>query len=67
MIITTVINKIYTLYERYFKQPMQMFEMNLNKIISKNPHLINALDRSTNRPSSRKKLNFHLLSNKCMC
>ena len=43
---TNISKKRYMNYEDYIKQPMQMFGMNLNLIISKNQHLINSLDRS---------------------
>ena len=48
MNITTVSNKRYMNYEIYIKQLMQMVELNLNMIISKNPHVITSLDRSIN-------------------
>ena len=43
-------------YECYIKQPKQMVGMNLNMIIYKHPHLINALDRSINHPLNRKNI-----------
>ena len=36
---------------------MQMVELKLNMIKDKNPHLINAVDRSVNHPSIRKSTN----------
>ena len=39
---------------------MQMVDMNLNMRVQKNPHLINALDRSNNRPLNRKYRNISL-------
>ena len=38
------------IYEFYMKQPMEMSELKLNKLISKSPHLLNSLDRSVIRP-----------------
>ena len=32
------------------KQPLEMIELKLDKIISKSPHLISSLDRSVIRP-----------------
>ena len=45
-------------YEFYIKQPMQMVEMKLIKIIHNNPYLINTLYRSINQPLIRKNSNF---------
>ena len=50
MNITTISNKRYLTFENYIKQPMQLAELNLNLIISKNPHLIYALDGRINHP-----------------
>ena len=41
-------------YEHYIKKPIHMFERRLNMIISRKPHLINALDISVNHPLIRK-------------
>ena len=40
----------------YIKQPMQRVELKLNKVFDKNPHLINALDKSANHTLFRKYL-----------
>ena len=45
-------------YECIIKQPMQMVSLNLNMIISENPRLINALDRSIDHPSIRNYINI---------
>ena len=37
-------------FDFYIKQPMLMIELNLNKMIDIDPHLISALDRSVNHP-----------------
>ena len=50
MSITTISNERYMTYECYIKQSMQMVELNLNMIVYKNLHLINALYRSVNHP-----------------
>ena len=41
-------------YAYFFKQPMEMIELKLKMLISKNPHLINSLDGSINHPLIRK-------------
>ena len=38
----------------YIEQSLELIEVKLNKIISKNPHLINSLDRSDNHPLIKK-------------
>ena len=35
-------------YKNYIKQPMKMFELKLNMMFFKRPHLKNSLDRSIN-------------------
>ena len=47
-------------YENYTKQPMQMVEVNLNMIISTNPHLIISLDGSFIHHQPRQKNNIPL-------
>ena len=37
------------IYQNYFKQPVQMVELNLTLIYSKNPRLMNALDITFNQ------------------
>ena len=58
MNITTISKKRYMNYEHYIKQLMQMVELNLSMMISKNPRLIKALDRSINHPLIRKYSNI---------
>ena len=58
MSITTLSETRYMRYEYYIEQPMQMVELNLRMIISKNLLLTNALDRSINHPLIRKYSNF---------
>ena len=41
-------------YELFIEQSVQMIELNLNIIIYKNRHLINALDKGDNHPLIRK-------------
>ena len=41
-------------YEYYIKQPMQMVELKLNVTISKNPQVINSLERNFNHHLIRK-------------
>ena len=41
-------------YNHYIKNPMHMVEKRLNKIISRKPHLNNALDRGVSHPLVRK-------------
>ena len=53
MNITTIRNKKHMASELFVKQPMQMIELNLKKIIDDNPHLMNALDRGGNYPLVR--------------
>ena len=52
--VTTLVNKRWMNYKYYIKQPMQMVEIILNMILSKNPYLLNVLDRSINHPIKRK-------------
>ena len=58
MIIATIRNKIDMTHESYIKQPMQLIEMKLNMIFSKNSHLMKALGRNINHPSIRKFCNI---------
>ena len=41
-------------YEIYIKQPMQLVDLKLNMINDNKLHLINALYRTLNHPSTRK-------------
>ena len=55
MCITTVSNKKHTTCDEFnIKQPMQTIELNLNRKIHNNPHLMEGLDRSVNNPLVRK-------------
>ena len=54
MIIETINDKKNMNCKYYFNQPMELIELNKNVIVSKNPHLINSLDRSINQPLIRK-------------
>ena len=56
--ITTISNERFMSYEIYRRQPMQMVELNLIMIASKNPLPISALDRSINQSSIRNCGNF---------
>ena len=60
MTITTISKKRYITYDSYIKQPRQWVETNWNMLISKNPHLVNALERSINHPLIRKYSNTPL-------
>ena len=51
-------------YDCIIKQPMQMVELNLNMIISENPRLRNALDRSIDHPSIRNYINIPFIIHK---
>ena len=62
---TTISIRRYMTYECYNKQ--QMVEMNLKLIISKNPHLINTLDKNIIHPLLGKMVIFLLVSNEGMC
>ena len=52
---TTIRNKRYMYFEYNIEQPMHTVELKLNKIIDKNPHLMNVLYRSINLPLDGKK------------
>jgi len=52
-IITNNLEKDMT-YFFYINNPMPMVERKINMNIAKNPHLINALDRSIDHPMIRK-------------
>ena len=54
MNITSISDKKYLNYENYIKYPMQTVESKLKMTISKNPHLINSLDRNFKSPSITK-------------
>ena len=50
MNITTINDKMFMAYDYYITRPMPAVELKLNKIISKNPHLIKSLNRSQIHP-----------------
>ena len=54
MIINTISCLCNMNYKCYLKIPMSMLERKINFIISKNPQLINALNRYKNHPIIRK-------------
>ena len=54
MIISTISCMCNMSYKYYINQPMSMLERRINMIISKNPQLINPLDRTKNHPLIRK-------------
>ena len=64
MIIKTISDIGNMTYEYYIKQPKHMVEFNLNMIIAKNPHLINALDRRVKHSLLENILIYHLKINK---
>ena len=48
---STIGNKRYKTSDCYIKKPTEMVEMKLNKITFKKPHLMKALEKSTDHPS----------------
>ena len=52
--IITKVRKLFMTYDFYITRPMPMFERKINMIISRNPHLINAMDRNHNHPLIRR-------------
>ena len=52
--IKTNTNKRFMKYEHYINQPIQAVELKINKIIARNPHLIQSLDRNLICPLNRK-------------
>ena len=54
MIINTISCLCNMTYKYYLSNPMSMLERRINYIISKNPELINTLDRNKNHPLIRK-------------
>ena len=52
--IITIADKMDMTYDFYIKHIMCAFELKLNMIHAKNPHLINSLNRSHNHPLIRK-------------
>ena len=54
MIINTISCLCNMTYRYYLSNPMSMLERRMNFIISKNPQLINALNRNKNHPLIRK-------------
>ena len=58
MSITTFNDKMNMLYNQYIKQPMQAIEVKVNKIIAKNPNLLNSSNRFINHPFPIHKKNF---------
>ena len=54
MIINTIFCLCNMTYKYYVNKPMSMLERRMNFIISKNPQLINALNRNKNHPLIRK-------------
>ena len=54
MKISNINKRKYMTDEHYIKQPIQLFELDLNMIIYKTPYLINVLDRSLNHHLLRK-------------
>ena len=59
MIINTISCMFNMSYKNYINQPMSMLERRINFIISKNPKLINTLDRNKNHPLSENLLIYH--------
>ena len=53
MIINTISCLCNMTYKYYLNNPMSMLESRMNFIISKNPELINALDKNNNHPLIR--------------
>ena len=54
MIIKTICDKRKLSYQYYIENAMHMVERRLSFIISRKPHLINALDRGVSHPLNRK-------------
>ena len=54
MTIKTIKDRCNMAYEYYKKLPMSMIERRINFNITKNPQLINSLDRNKNHPLIRK-------------
>ena len=52
--IITIADKMNKTYDFYIKHNTCAFELKLNMILAKNPHLINSLNRSHNHPLIRK-------------
>ena len=62
MKINTFFNEINITYENCMKQPKPMFEIKLNEILARKPHLTNVLDRGVKHPLIRN--HFHIPFNK---
>ena len=58
MIIRTISDRCNMTYKYYLEQPMPMCERRLNMVLTKNPTLINSLNRYHNHPLIRK--NSHI-------
>ena len=52
--ISTIFDEKYMTYDYYSQHPMLAFELKLNMILAKNPHLIYSPNRSHNHPLFRK-------------
>ena len=52
-------------HEFKIKQPIQLAELKLNKIIYENPNRMNALDRGVNHPIIRKCKNVPIPDENC--
>ena len=65
MTINIISNRCIMRYENYINQPMSLRELKIILNITRNPHLINSLDRSKNHPLIRKYSHiYRLITNK---
>ena len=47
--ISTINDKMFMTYDIFIKHPMQAIDLKSNKIVAKNPHLINSLNKSLSK------------------